>query len=109
MAYNAALKPANIVSDFRKTGIYPSEGINAINPSVFSTALIFSQKKYIRSQGKEQQVKVITSNVGPEVENEISCLAPAVREDPEQLLRAILSAFGESRSPATLLQMLFTH
>ena len=63
--------------------------------------------KPLRSQGKDRLIDVITSNIGPNVANEVSCLSEEVRSDPEQLLRAILSAFGESRSPAALLQILF--
>ena len=49
-AYSDALRQDNIVAGFRKTGIVPLTGIDAINPEIFTTAEVFRQEQIDTSQ-----------------------------------------------------------
>ena len=52
------------------------------------------------TEDKDKRLDVILRNVGPAVKAEISCQSNAVQKDPEALLDAIASIFGEKRSPS---------
>ena len=48
----------------------------------------------------QQRIDVILENIGPNVRGEIKCLPRVDREDLHKLLAAIVSIFGERRTPA---------
>ena len=55
---------------------------------------------------KEACRDVILDHIGPAVRLELGCLDPSEQDDPEELLRLIVSTYGESRSPHQLLRVL---
>ena len=55
---------------------------------------------------KEACRDVILDHIGPAVRLELGCLDPSKQDDPEELLRLIVSTYGESRSPHQLLRVL---
>ena len=55
-----------------------------------------------------QRVDVILDSIGPDVRDELGCLDPSIRRDPEELLKELLRVFGDNRDPTEILHALLS-